>query len=152
MESTHAHLWEWHHMEMINIIGNDIYIKNDIFPHGRRPQLQEQYEKRFLTYLHYPGQRFTSYYTVKWDWMLRTNNSKNYVMHFEMRNLDVIRHRLKLQQRCLEDWKTMINTLWTISCWKPNATHLIGIQPLICLYAPIQHKWVNLEHNPQQTR
>ena len=39
----------------------EILIKPDIFPRGRRPQKGD--DEYFLTYLHYPGQRFTSSYT-----------------------------------------------------------------------------------------
>ena len=100
----------------------EICIKNDIFPEGRRPQLED--EEFFSTYLHYPGQRFTSYYTVKWDWMLRSNNSKNYVMHYEMRNVDVIRHRWKPQEPCIEEWKNydqyvMDNIMLKAKCHPP---------------------------------
>ena len=80
-----------------------MYISNDIFPHGRRPGPSDV--GGFLTYLHYPGQRFTSYYSVKTGWELKTNNSQNYIMYFTMKNIDVITRRNKPHKTCFEDWK-----------------------------------------------
>ena len=76
----------------------DLFINNNIFPNGRRtPDTQ--------VYLHYPGQIFTSYYTIKHEWDLRVNKTKSYSMTFNIRNVDVITHRNKPQDPCVEDWK-----------------------------------------------
>ena len=80
-----------------------VYIKNDIFPNGKWPQRKDG--GGFFTYLHYPGQRFTSYYTVKNQWPLRSNKSENYEMLFIMKNIDVLTHRRKASDMCYEDWK-----------------------------------------------
>ena len=60
-----------------------VYIKNDIFPKGKR-----SYGTRIFTYFHYPGQRFTSYYTIKYDFADRQNASSSYVMLFSISNID----------------------------------------------------------------
>ena len=77
-----------------------IYIKNDIFPEGKRSP-----SNRIFTYLHYPGQRFTSYYTVKTEWDPRINKTKSYTMDFNINNVDVITNRNKGKERCIEEWK-----------------------------------------------
>ena len=100
-----------------------IYINNDIFPIGRRPGRNDA--GRFYTYLHFPGQRFTSYYTVKSNWMLRTNNSESYFMEFTIKNIDVITRRSKPKKRCFEDWKNydsyiMGNVMTEAQCHPPH--------------------------------
>ena len=75
-------------------------INNRIFPDGARSAGNEIY-----TYIHYPGQRFTSYYTIKHDFISRQNESNEYAMRFEVRNIDVITRRNKLDERCVEDWR-----------------------------------------------
>ena len=72
-------------------------IKNEIFPEGKISDDQKIY-----TYLHYPGQRFTAYYTVKNDFDSRQNKSNNYRMVFRVQNIDVIIRRNKLHEHCLD--------------------------------------------------
>ena len=76
----------------------DLLINNNIFPNGARSP-----DTRI--YLHYPGQMFTSYYTIKHEWDLRVNRTKSYIMSFNIKNIDVITHRNKPQAPCVEDWK-----------------------------------------------
>ena len=101
----------------------EITIKNAIFPQGKRPRLKDG--GLFTSYLHYPGQRFTGYYTVKYDWTSRHNNSSNYYMEFTIKNIDVIRNRWKSQERCVEDWKNydqyvMDNLMLKAQCHPPH--------------------------------
>ena len=56
-----------------------VNINNSIFPEGTR-----SYSNRILTYIHYPGQRFTSYYTMKQFADSRQNKSNEYVIEFEV--------------------------------------------------------------------
>ena len=72
-------------------------IKNDIFPEGKISDDQKIY-----TYLHYPGQRFTAYYTIKNDFDSRQNKSDNYRMVFRVQNIDVIVRRNKMHEPCLD--------------------------------------------------
>ena len=56
-----------------------VNINNSIFPEGARSN-----SNRILTYIHYPGQRFTSYYTMKQFADSRQNKSNEYVIEFEV--------------------------------------------------------------------
>jgi len=121
----------------------EIFIKNTIFPYGKRPYWKDG--DFFTSYLHYPGQWFTGYDTEKFDWTSRSNNSNNYAMEFRVKNIDVIRHRWKPQERCFEDWKNydqyvMDNIMLKAKChpphWNPtsnlslcsNSTQMIKIR------------------------
>ena len=77
-----------------------IFMNNNIFPEGKRSRTN-----RFFTYLHYPGQRFTAYYTVKTEWSSRENKTKSYKMGFRINNIDVITNRNKDKERCIGEWK-----------------------------------------------
>ena len=79
---------------------NKIKIKHGIFPDERRSPANE-----IRTYLHYPRQRITGYYTVKNDFESRENNSNNYKMEFQVLNVGVITRRNKKHDFCVEDWK-----------------------------------------------
>ena len=74
-------------------------IKNNIFPDGER----SPYE--IFTFLHYPGQRFTGYYTIKYDFVSRHNKSNPYAMAYRVRNMGVISRRNKKNDPCIEDWR-----------------------------------------------
>ena len=91
-----------------------IDIANTIFPKGVRPLLDIQnifngtdpsQGDGFLVYFHYPGQRFTSYYTAKYEWARGTNITIPYYMEFYVENVGVMKHRNKPTQKCVKDWK-----------------------------------------------
>ena len=75
-------------------------IGNDIFPNGGRSTTNE-----IATYLHYPGQRLKAYYTLNFNWDSRENKPKNYIMEFNINNINVISRRNKPQEPCVTDWK-----------------------------------------------
>ena len=83
--------------------------KNTVFPKGFRP-VNSYFDGSdpdaggMFTYFHYPGQRFTSYFTMMNEWKTRVNKTNDYWMIFETKDVEVIRHRNKPKQRCLEDW------------------------------------------------
>lgn len=111
----------------------DFYLafKTTMFPKGVRP-VKTHFDGSnpddgggFFTYLHYPGQRFTSYYTVMSDWKSRVNNTKNYYMRFDAKDIEVIRHRNKAKQRCVEDWRNydqmiMNDIIQEVGCRPPH--------------------------------
>ena len=74
-------------------------VSNNIFPNGVR------HPRDLRISLHYPGQYFTNYYTGKRKWDVRDNKSKSYKMTFNLKNVNVIDHRNKIQKPCIEDWK-----------------------------------------------
>ena len=76
----------------------EIDIKNTIFPDGKRSQ-----SNRTRTYLHYPGQIFTAYNTLKY--IFASNHTYDYYMEFQIRNIDVITRRNKNRETCVEEWK-----------------------------------------------
>ena len=95
-------------------------INNSIFPDGERSNANDIY-----TYIHYPGQRFTSYYTIKHDFNSRQNESNEYGMTFEVRNIDVISRRNKKDEPCVEDWRNYDNNfmeslMTDVGCQPPH--------------------------------
>ena len=111
------------------IKGLSLFIKNDIFPSGER----ESYN--LYTYLHFPGQRFTSYYTIRYDWPKRTNNSsKNYAMLFDIKNIDVVTQRNTRHEPCHSNWQNfdqhlMDDIMLDVGCHPPhrNSTYNIPL-------------------------
>ena len=79
------------------------FLKNDIFPQGKRPD-NGHWTNGFFWYVHYPKQRFTGIHTIKYDWPLRTNKSKNYLMKFIVKDIEVVTRRNKSPEPCVEDW------------------------------------------------
>ena len=112
-----------------------LFVRNDILPRGRRCTGKEVTMKDcngFFWYAHYPGQRFTGYYTIKYDWPLRINKSSTYVMSFTIKNVDVVTRRNKSPKPCIEDWmnfdqQVMNRMMFEAGCRPPHwsgASHL----------------------------
>ena len=108
-----------------------VYIKNDIFPNGKRTK-----GSNFYAYVHYPGQRFISYHTIKWLWDVKRNETEKYVMYFQIKNVDVIQRRNKPFEPCLENWKDHDNYIMTemmkkMGCrpphWISNSTSYLDV-------------------------
>ena len=104
-----------------------LYIKNDIFPSGNRNP------NNLYTYLHLPGQRFTSYYTVKYGLPKRNKNSQNYAMLYEIRNIEVATLRNTQQEPCYSDWKhfdqyLMDDIMLDAGCHPPHRNSTYNIQ------------------------
>lgn len=95
--------------QLVSLFG--MVIRNSIFPKGVRPVYfgfdgsNPDDGGGFLVYFHYPGQRFTSYYTIKYEWDSKINNSNPYYMKFDVKDVEVIKHRNKPQQPCIDDWR-----------------------------------------------
>ena len=83
--------------------GFDVHINNSIFPTGSRYDYRDYSD--IVTYIHYPGQRYTAYYTFKNDFDSRKNENSSYEMIYKVRNIDVISRRNKIDEPCEEDWK-----------------------------------------------
>ena len=81
------------------LLSYTMVIKNDIFPDGERSR------NGIFTYLHYPGQRFTGIYSIKYDFASKQNKSQLYVMLYQVRNIGVISRRNKNNDPCIEDWR-----------------------------------------------
>ena len=58
-----------------------------------------------ISYLHYPGQRLTAGPSIKKIWPLRQKSDENYVIRFDIKNMDVITRRNKYHDNCIVDWK-----------------------------------------------
>ena len=78
-------------------------VRNNFFPRGIRPTALDK--DGFSVYFHYPGQRFTSIFTIKYDWERKSNKSRSYYMRYEIKDIEVNRHRVRPQEPCIEDWK-----------------------------------------------
>ena len=61
--------------------------------------------KKIKTYIHYPGQRFTAYYTIGKTFPPWKYNNTNYKMIFRVRNIEVITRRNRIHEPCEEDWR-----------------------------------------------
>ena len=86
-------------------------VQNDLFGNGFRPTFfgfdgsNPDDGKGLFVYFHYPGQRFTSYYTIKYEWDKKTIDSKPYLMKFGVKDIEVIKHRNRKEEPCIKDWK-----------------------------------------------
>ena len=86
-------------------------VTNEFFVHGYRPPFvsfngsNPDVGSGFMVYFHYPGQRITSMYTIKYEWEPKRNNSKPYDMKFEVKDVEIIRHRNRPQDPCITDWR-----------------------------------------------
>ena len=109
-----------------------VEMRNNIFPRGVRPT--GSYNGGFNVYHHYPGQRLTSIYTIKYDWEPKSNQSKPYHMRYEIRDVEANRHRIQPQEPCIEDWKNydqivMDEIMSAAGCRPPHweATHNLSL-------------------------
>ena len=97
-----------------------IYIKRDIFADGLRPQ-----SNGFVVLFHYPHQVLSSLHTVMRQWKLR-DNTTNYWMEFDVKNVDVIVRRYKRRlDNCIEDWKNyddivLMKHIESVKCKTPD--------------------------------
>ena len=95
-------------------------IKRKFFPGEKTPT-----GKKIYSYLHYPGQRFTAYYTIKTDFTSMHSKDYNYKIEFDVRNIDVITRRNKFLEPCVEDWRNyddrfMQNKVNEVGCRPPH--------------------------------
>ena len=94
---------------LINLF--EIYIRNEFYPKGLRPLYRVNNGSNpddwsgLLVYFHFPGQRQTSYYSSTSEWNTQNGGSKPYVMTFDLKDVNVIKHRNKPREPCIEDWK-----------------------------------------------
>ena len=95
----HKILWQVH-----------IFMDNSIFPNGIRPIQNpiggdDLSNGELKTYFHYPGQRFSSYYTAKEDWDVIRPDTLTYSMIFRLSDIQVIKYRNKRSAPCVRDWR-----------------------------------------------
>ena len=106
-------------------------LQNTIFPKGIRPQYHPFNGTNpdtgggFATYFHYPGQRFKSYYSMKFDWKERDDDTGDYKMRFAVRDIEVLNHRNKVNKPCIEDWRNydqvvMDGIMRNVGCRPPH--------------------------------
>ena len=57
------------------------------------------------TYFHYPGQRFSSYYTAKEDWDVIRPDTLTYSKSFRLSDIQVIKYCNKRSAPCVRDWR-----------------------------------------------
>ena len=88
-------------IEKQSVFSMNIMFKKSMFPMGIIPHDGNG----FSTYLHLPGQRFTSYYTIKYDWDLKPNTTLNPRMVYKIQNVEALRRRNTRKNRCIEDWR-----------------------------------------------
>ena len=80
----------------IPIYSASIKLKSSIFENGIRPATDE-----FYVFFHYPDQRYLSFSTYLYQWPLRTTEStKNYIMRFNLRSMEVLQRRQKRHTSC----------------------------------------------------
>ena len=81
------------------LLNSYLVVSNNIFSNGARSP------GNLRISIHYPGQYFTNYYSGKRRWDIRDNKTKSYKMAFNLKNVNVIAHRNKIQKPCIEEWK-----------------------------------------------
>ena len=87
-----------------------IQINNSFFPNGVRPIDQYFNDGSYAfdglcVYFHYPGQFFTSEYTIKYNWDPILNKTRQPMMSFTVTGVEVIKQRNKPDKICFEDWR-----------------------------------------------
>ena len=82
------------------IFHTDMKINNSIFPDGKR-----SIDNEIKTYLHYPGQRFTAYYSSFHEFPSRHNMSEKYLMKYRIKHIDVTTRRNRIHRPCKKDWR-----------------------------------------------
>ena len=98
-----------------------IMIKNDIFSNGMTSK-----HRLIRIYMHFPGQRFTSYYTgINFNFTLRHNKSQCFDMKFKVKNIDVTTRRNKIWKPCIDeerdyDENFMENMMYKAGCCPPH--------------------------------
>lgn len=76
-----------------------LVVSNKVFPNGMRPIYAN-----FVVLLHYPQQILRSVSTSKYAWPLRKENS-TYDMSFIVDGIEIVSHRKKLNDPCLNNYK-----------------------------------------------
>ena len=99
-------------------------LRNFIFEVDKKifPNANESKQNKIYTYLHYVGQRFTAYYTVKPNII---NSSSKHSIKFMVRDVDVITRRNKKNEPCVEDWRNyddqfMQSLMQKVGCHPPH--------------------------------
>ena len=83
-----------------------VSLSTDIFPSGIRPSLGENPlgDDMFMVAPHYPNQLYRQLNVGQRFWTVRDQNaSKAYIMDFNIRNLEILEHRNKYYDPCIED-------------------------------------------------
>ena len=68
---------------------------------------ETQYKRpdyEFMTLIHYPNQIMLSKKSAKFNWLLRKDN-KNYVMRYTVTDVEVMKRRNKVDDRCDMNWQ-----------------------------------------------
>ena len=98
-----------------NFLQVDIKIRTTIFPDQIRPSklnLNNGFDG-FGVLFHYPKQAFYSKQFLLSNWPVRNKNaSKRYDMVFELKSMEVVRHRNKWTQPCLSGLPNIDGTLY----------------------------------------
>ena len=114
------------------LLWTSIKLKNDIYPNEKRTS-----DHKMKTYLHYPGQRFCSYYTVKDDYHLKQIGNGNYVMQYRVQNIAVITRRDKRYDSCIKDgerfdFQFIRHWLYKVGCYPPHSSVQEGVTLPVC--------------------
>ena len=111
-----------------SILGLSMKLKTSIFKNGIRPNHMDplKFSRGIAIILHYPKQIFRN----KWwknNWPTRNvNDSKNYIISYDVGGMEVVRYRNKRAQPCKEgfpdyDGNTFQEILRTVGCRPPYA-------------------------------
>ena len=111
-----------------NIYAFDIKVKTNIFLDGIRPNYMTPLtvNRGLGVILHYPKQIFrTKWWTNYWP-TRQINDSKNYMVSYDIRGMEVVRYRNKRAQPCNEgfpdyDEETLQEILEIVGCRPPYA-------------------------------
>ena len=114
------------------LLWSSLKLKNDIFPNGQRTA-----SHKMKTYLHYPGQRFCSYFTVKDDYHLRPTGKRNFIMQYRVQNIAVITRRDKPHESCINggeyfDYQFIRHWLHKVGCYPPHSSVQENVNLPVC--------------------
>ena len=126
-------------------------MNSSIFPNGKRAAYPAFDGSNldaggFMAFLHYPGEHFRSYFDKKYSWPERNNNTKNYDMVLTVKNMEVLKHRNKVDKPCNQDWKNdddivMRKIMHRVGCKPPHWKIDANLKPCSTEKEIAQFKW-----------
>ena len=104
----------------------DIKVKTKIFKDGIRPNYMHPLtnNRGLGIIIHYPKQIFRSKWWINYWPTRHVNDSKNYVISYDIRGMEVVRYRNKRSQSCIEgfpdyDDTTLQEIIKSVGCYPP---------------------------------
>ena len=95
-------------MENKSVFEMNIVLRKTIFPNEIIPLDASNLKERggLYVYFHLPGQRFTSYYTIKHNYDPKIETTQIPELAFKITDVEVMKRRNTRKNRCIDDWRS----------------------------------------------